>query len=48
MTPLTEGIVQVRGTGGDRQVPGATTAFVGGIGGRIDHHAFLVLDREPQ
>lgn len=47
MTPLAEGIVQLRGDGGGRQVPGASTAFVGGIGGRIDHHAFLVLDREP-
>jgi len=47
MTPLAEGIVQVRGDGGDRQVPGASTALVAGIGGRIDHHACLVLDREP-
>jgi hypothetical protein len=46
MTPLAEGIIQVRGTGGQRQVPGATTALVAGIGGRIDHHACLVLDRE--
>lgn len=46
MTPLAEGIVQVRGAGGDRQVAGATTALVAGIGGRIDHHACLVLDRE--
>jgi len=47
MTPLAEGIVQVRGDGGDRQVPDTTTALVAGIGGRIDHHACLILDREP-
>jgi acetyl-CoA acetyltransferase len=46
MTPLVEAVTQLRGAGGDRQVPGVTTAFVGGIGGRIDHHAALVLDRE--
>jgi acetyl-CoA acetyltransferase len=46
MTPLAEGIIQVRGTGGARQVPDASTALVTGIGGRIDHHAVLVLDRE--
>lgn len=46
MTPLAEAVVQLRGTGGKRQVPGATTALVAGIGGRVDHHACLVLDRE--
>ncbi len=46
MTPLAEGIIQLRGTGGARQVPDASTALVTGIGGRVDHHAVLVLDRE--
>ena len=46
MTPLVEAMVQLRGDGGDRQVGGAGTALVAGIGGRVDHHAFLVLDRE--
>jgi acetyl-CoA acetyltransferase len=46
MTPLVEAVVQLRGQGGDRQVPAASTALVAGIGGRVDHHAFLVLDRE--
>ncbi|MEW1931342.1 thiolase family protein [Rhodococcus sp. NPDC079359] len=45
MTPLAEALVQLRGTGGDRQVDGARTALVGGIGGRVDHHAALVLER---
>lgn len=47
MTPLAEGVIQLRGTGGDRQVPGASTALVTGLGGRMDHHAVLVLDTEP-
>lgn len=45
MTPLAEAMIQLRGQGGDRQVPGATTALVGGIGGRIDHHAAMILER---
>jgi len=44
MTPLVEAIVQLRGEGGERQVPGARTALVGGIGGRLDHHACLILE----
>jgi acetyl-CoA acetyltransferase len=45
MTPLAEAVVQLRGDGGDRQVPDAAVALVGGIGGRVDHHAALVLER---
>jgi acetyl-CoA acetyltransferase len=45
MTPLAEAVIQLRGTGGQRQVPDATVALVGGIGGRLDHHAALVLER---
>jgi acetyl-CoA acetyltransferase len=45
MTPLAEAVIQLRGAGGQRQVPDATTALVGGIGGRLDHHAALVLER---
>lgn len=45
MTPLAEALVQLRGDGDARQVPDATTALVGGIGGRLDHHAALVLER---
>jgi acetyl-CoA acetyltransferase len=45
MTPLAEAVIQLRGSGGARQVPDATTALVGGIGGRMDHHAALVLER---
>jgi acetyl-CoA acetyltransferase len=46
MTPLAEAVIQLRGAGGQRQVDGARTAFVGGIGGRMDHHACLVLELE--
>ncbi|MCA4758994.1 thiolase family protein [Mycobacterium sp. SMC-2] len=45
MTPLAEAVVQLRGDGGARQVSGASTALVGGLGGRMDHHAALVLER---
>jgi acetyl-CoA acetyltransferase len=44
MTPLVEAIIQLRGQGGQRQVPGARTALVAGIGGRLDHHACLILE----
>jgi acetyl-CoA acetyltransferase len=44
MTPLVEAIIQLRGDGRERQVPGARTALVGGIGGRLDHHACLILE----
>lgn len=45
MTPLAEAVIQLRGDGGERQVVAATTALVGGIGGRLDHHAALILER---
>jgi acetyl-CoA acetyltransferase len=48
MTPLVEAIVQLRGAGEGRQVPGAATALVGAVGGRVDHHALVVLDREDR
>ncbi|EUA51437.1 thiolase domain protein [Mycobacterium xenopi 3993] len=32
MTPLAEAVIQLRGAGGARQVPGAAIALVGGIG----------------
>jgi thiamine pyrophosphokinase len=45
MTPLAEAVIQLRCNGGERQVPDASVALVGGIGGRLDHHAALVLER---
>lgn len=44
MTPLVEAVDQLRGTAGPRQVAGAGTALVGGVGGRLDHHACVVLE----
>lgn len=44
MTPLVEAVEQLRGTAGARQVDGAATALVAGIGGRLDHHASIVLE----
>ena len=46
MTPVVEAVDQLRGTAGARQVEAAGCAFVGGIGGRMDHHACLVLETE--
>ncbi|HVV31138.1 MAG TPA: thiolase family protein [Mycobacteriales bacterium] len=46
MTPLVEALTQLRGSAGARQVDGASTALVTGLGGRLDHHACLVLGRE--
>lgn len=45
MTPLAEAVIQLRGDGGARQVDGAVTGLVGGIGGRVDHHSAMVLER---
>ncbi|OBH25278.1 thiolase [Mycobacterium sp. E342] len=45
MTPLAEAILQLRGLGGARQVSDASTALVSGLGGRMDHHAVVVLER---
>ncbi|MGA7833912.1 MAG: thiolase family protein, partial [Acidimicrobiales bacterium] len=43
MTPLSEAVMQVRGTSGDRQVAKHDLALVSGNGGVLDHHATLVL-----
>jgi acetyl-CoA acetyltransferase len=45
MTPLIEAIIQLRGDGGARQVPNAEVGLVTGLGGRMDHHAVLLLGR---
>ena len=43
MTPLSEGVIQARGTGGDRQVDKHDVVLVTGNGGILDHHSTLVL-----
>lgn len=43
MTPLSEGVIQARGQGGERQVEQHDRVLVSGNGGTLDHHATLVL-----
>ncbi len=43
MTPLSEGIIQSRGSGGDRQVPKHDVVLVSGNGGTLETHSTLVL-----
>jgi len=48
MTPLSEAIIQIRGQGGDRQVPRHETAVVSGNGGILDYHSTLVLGAQSR
>ncbi len=43
MTPLSEGVIQARGHGGERQAPKHDVVLVTGNGGILDHHTTLVL-----
>ena len=47
MTPVSEAIIQLRGEGGQRQVPAHDVALVSGNGGVLSTHATLVLSRLP-
>ena len=42
-TPLSEGIIQARGQGGDRQVPRHDLVLVSGNGGILNFHSTLIL-----
>ncbi len=46
MTPLSEGVIQARGSGGDRQVAKHDLVLVTGNGGILDYHASLILSHE--
>jgi acetyl-CoA acetyltransferase len=46
MTPLSEGVIQARGSGGDRQVDKHDLVLVTGNGGLLDYHASLILSPE--
>ncbi len=46
VTPVFEAVTQLRGQGGDRQVSDASLAAVSAIGGRLEHHSTIVLERE--
>ena len=48
MTPLSEGVIQARGQGGERQVEKRDVVLVTGNGGILDHHATLVLSPHPR
>ncbi len=43
MTPISEAVIQLRGDGGARQVPGAEVALVSGNGGILSTHSTLIL-----
>ncbi len=47
MTPLSEGVIQVRGEGGKRQVPKHDLCLVSGNGGNLSTHSTLVLGTAP-
>jgi acetyl-CoA acetyltransferase len=46
MTPVSEGVIQIRGEGGARQVKDAKIALVSGNGGILSTHSTLVLGRD--
>jgi acetyl-CoA acetyltransferase len=46
MTPVSEGVIQMRGAGGARQVPGARVALVSGNGGILSTHSTLILSNQ--
>jgi hypothetical protein len=47
MTPLSEGVLQARGHGGDRQVPKHDVVLVSCQGGTLDYHGCLILSPHP-
>jgi acetyl-CoA acetyltransferase len=46
MTPISEAVIQLRGVGGERQVPDAKVALVSGNGGILSTHSTLILATE--
>jgi acetyl-CoA acetyltransferase len=47
MTPISEGVIQVRGQGGDRQVKKNDLCLVSGNGGVLSTHSTLLLSKHP-
>ncbi|MCQ4122095.1 thiolase family protein [Rhodococcus tibetensis] len=47
-TPLSEAIIQIRGDGGERQVPNNGLAMVSGNGGILEYHSTVILGREAR
>jgi acetyl-CoA acetyltransferase len=48
MTPISEGILQARGTAGERQVAKHDVVLTSGNGGILDYHATLILSPNEQ
>ena len=46
MTPVSEGVIQIRGAGDARQVPNAKIALISGNGGILSTHSTLVLSNQ--
>ena len=47
MTPVSEGVIQLRGQGGERQVAKHDVVLVSGNGGVLSTHSTLVLSPLP-
>ena len=47
MTPLSEGVIQARGEGGERQVGKHDCVLVSTQGGMLDYHATVILSPHP-
>ena len=47
MTPVSEGVIQARGAGGERQAPKNDCVLVSSQGGILDWHATLILSPNP-
>jgi acetyl-CoA acetyltransferase len=45
MTPMSEGVVQARGQGGERQVPKHDVVLVSGNGGILNYHSTTLLSK---
>ena len=43
MTPISEGVIQARGSGGDRQIEKNDIVLCSGNGGTLDTHGTLIL-----
>jgi acetyl-CoA acetyltransferase len=46
-TPLSEGVVQARGQGGERQVEKNDLVLVSGNGGVLNYHSTTILSKHP-
>ncbi len=47
MTPMAEGVIQARGSGGERQIEKNDLVLVTGNGGILDYHASVILSPRP-